>query len=593
LSSISDDDDDWPSSPLRRRELFHELCANTESSASESDEENNRDGNVTTRSPEVTSSTAAAQTGPSRNLNTNGCHHFRRNINFNHRFTVDVDNHFQGTNFQPTVLSPVDYFMAYLSPEILDAMTLETQKKYMSKKGKPLSLTVDQMKKFIGINFLMSVLKFPRIKMYWQKKTRISVIADAMSRDMFSVIIASLKVFDESLLNAAQRKSDRFHKIRPLIDCVRSRCLELDRPQYVSVDEMIIPFTGRTHLKQFTPRKPNPHGLKIFVLASSDGQVLDFEFFQGKEDLLLNVQRTGLHLPEWGTLKIGEAAVLRFVKSVSRGTSFFFDRFFTTPKLLEILSSLGMGATGTMKKNLVPKQCRLKTENQLKRSGRGSSDCAVRDDSAFCITVWFDKKNIILASNEHSIQPVSTCQRWCKREKRHLEVERPRVVELYNSKMGGVDIIDQVISCYRSATRSAKFTVRAMLHLLDLSCANAWLEYRKDCEKSSSVTMDSMDFKLEIAYSLISEEVLNDDNSESEISEEHDDISRKRTRPLPIAAKRTNSACHMPDALPPYASRMRCRYPGCNGRTKFSCKSCKVFLCLSYERNCYSLFHLP
>ncbi|XP_037780301.1 uncharacterized protein LOC119576730 [Penaeus monodon] len=147
LSSISDDDDDWPSSPLRRRELFPELCANTESSASESDEENNRDGNVTTRSPEVTSSTAAAQTGASRNLNTNECHHFRRNINFNHRFTVDVDNHFQGTNFQLTVLSPIDYFMAYLSSEILDAMTLETQKKYMSKKGKPLSLTVDQMKK--------------------------------------------------------------------------------------------------------------------------------------------------------------------------------------------------------------------------------------------------------------------------------------------------------------------------------------------------------------------------------------------------------------------------------------------------------------
>ncbi|XP_063596592.1 piggyBac transposable element-derived protein 3-like [Penaeus indicus] len=487
LSSISDDDD-WPSSPVRRRELFPELCANTESTASDSDEENN--GNArrppeVTSSTEVTRSTAAAQTGPRRNLNTNECHLFRKNINFNHRFTVDVDNHSQGTNSQSTVLSPVDYFMAYLSAEILDALTLETQKKYMSKQGKPLSLTVvHQMKKFIGINFLMSVLRFPRIKMYWQKKTRISCIADAMGRDMFSVIRASLKVFDESLLNAAQRKSDKFHKIRPLIDCVRSRCLELDRPQNVSVDEMIIPFTGRTNLKQFTPRKPNPHGLKIFVLASSDGQVLEFEFFQGKEDLLLSVQRTGLHLPEWDTLKIGEAAVLRFVKSVNRGTSFFFDRFFTTPKLLEILSSLGMGATGTMKKNLVPRQCRLKTENQLKRSGRGSSDCAVRDDSAFCITVWFDKKPIILASNEHSIQPVSTCQRWCKKEKRHLEVQRPRVVELYNSKMGGVDIIDQVISYYRSATRSAKFTVRAMLHLLDLSCANAWLEYRKDCEKT-------------------------------------------------------------------------------------------------------------
>lgn len=80
-------------------------------------------------------------------------------------------------------------------------------------------------------------------------------ITDAMTRDKFSAIRSSLKL------------------LAPIICSVRGRCLELERPTFVSVDEMIIPFRGRSQLATFTSRKPNSHGINVYVLAASEGLV--------------------------------------------------------------------------------------------------------------------------------------------------------------------------------------------------------------------------------------------------------------------------------------------------------------------------------
>lgn len=181
----------------------------------------------------------------------------------------------------------------------------------------------------------------------------------------------------------------------------------MQRPLSVSVDEIIIPFTGSSVLRQFCPHKPTPNGLKVYVLVAPDGLILDFEFHQGKEQLIQSVARADLRLRGLNNLSIGEAAVLRFVKSLPQGASFYFDRFFTTPCLLEMMSNFGMGATSTIKKNLVPKPCKFKTERQLKSFGRGTSECLIQDDSRISVTVCYDKKQIFLASNKHGIEPTS------------------------------------------------------------------------------------------------------------------------------------------------------------------------------------------
>ncbi|KAH9383337.1 hypothetical protein HPB48_024552 [Haemaphysalis longicornis] len=140
-------------------------------------------------------------------------------------------------------------------------------------------------------------------------------------------------------------------RIRPLAERLLEGCRKLPREECLSVDEQMIPFTGKTQLKQFVPRKPNPVGLKNFVLAAPDGLVLDFEIYQGKKTLLFP-----------GCSGIAESAVMRLSQSLSPGTKLFFDRYFTSSSLLDRLVDKGIGATGPIMNNEL-RSCRHNMEN--------------------------------------------------------------------------------------------------------------------------------------------------------------------------------------------------------------------------------------
>lgn len=54
------------------------------------------------------------------------------------------------------------------------------------------------MEKFIGINMVMACLPLPTVRMYWQKKYKMSLIHKSMSRNRYMIIRRYLKVVEDS-----------------------------------------------------------------------------------------------------------------------------------------------------------------------------------------------------------------------------------------------------------------------------------------------------------------------------------------------------------------------------------------------------------
>lgn len=474
-----------------------------------------------------------------------------------------------------------DYFKQYFSEEMYRTLHEMTEAGYHQRKGALINTSAAEMKHFMGATFLMSCLGYPQIRLYWARQTRVAAIADVMTRDRFFLLRKNIKVVNDLAISDEDKKADRLWRLRPFIDMIRTACLQLPRSPSASIDEQIIPFTGRTTLKQYVPGKPHPTGLKNFVLSSPSGMVLDFEIYQGKSALSTNTSELG----------VGACAVLRLSKSMPRGSALFFDRYFTTAPLIRHLSSQGLRATGTIMKNRVPKDSKLLDDKALVKKGRGSFCQTVNVADGICLVKWVDNKPITFASSHIGEDPVGECQRWCKRERVYKDVPRPAVVEQYNKNMGGVDLCDRMVSLYPSKARTTRWTVRAFSFLADVAVVNAWLQYKDDCERlgvARKNTLSQLDFKLLIAHHLL--------RAESKESNEDDDDEppmkrpANKTTPLPTVPFRTAGARHMPE-IAQQKSASRCRNPGCSERTKFRCTHCDIFLCITSSRNCFKQFH--
>ncbi|XP_064488414.1 piggyBac transposable element-derived protein 3-like [Ornithodoros turicata] len=302
------------------------------------------------------------------------------------------------------------------------------------------------MKHFVGATLMMSCLGYPNIRMYWADATRLSAIADVITRDRFFTLRSNLKAVNDLDVPDEEKKTDRLRKVRPLLNQGKKACRELPRTAAVSIDEQIIPFTGATTFKQYVPGKPHPNRLKNFVLASPAGLVLDFEIY------LLKACLQGGGNPSLGC--------------------------FTTVPLLESLAEKDLRGTGTIMKNRLPKDAKLEDDKSLTKKRRGASCQVVNASSGVCIVEWVGNKPITLASTR---------------------------IE-YNKNMGGVDLCDRMLNLYPTTKRTKRWTVRTMLFSIDLAAVNSWLQYKEDCinlHKAKKDILGLLEFKMALAHLLL------------------------------------------------------------------------------------------
>lgn len=125
---------------------------------------------------------------------------------------------------------------------------------------------------------MMGSLKLPRVNLYWDKAIGITAFSSMMTRDRFFQLRSNLHLVD---VNECKSDSDRIYKVWPMYDSIRQRCLQLNVEKICSIDEQIVPFRGNLNIKQYVKNKPNPWGVKIFVLCGISGLAYDFLVYQG------------------------------------------------------------------------------------------------------------------------------------------------------------------------------------------------------------------------------------------------------------------------------------------------------------------------
>ena len=144
------------------------------------------------------------------------------------------------------------------------------------------------------------------------------------------------------------------------------------------------------------------------------------------------------------------------------------------PKLLE----RGIYFAGTVRPNRVH-GCKLLEANALKREGRGAFDHKVEAANNVVALRWYDTRAVTFLSSFIGPYPVDTIRRWDKQLKKHVDVSRPAIVKEYNTSMGGVDLLDSLLSAYTYKMKSRRWYVYLFWHTVNIA---AWLLYRRDCK---------------------------------------------------------------------------------------------------------------
>lgn len=286
--------------------------------------------------------------------------------------------------------------------------------------------------------------------------------------------------------------------------------------------------------------------------------------------------------------------VLHLANRIDRpGHKLFFDNYFSTFPVFEILLQKQILAAGTVRLDRFSKPP-FSPDNEMKKKGRGCSEEVVSSGGSVVCVKWYDNKCVALASNYVGVGKIDTAVRFDKTSKQQININRPQIVRDYNLNMGGVDLMNQMISYYRISIRSKKWTLRMITHFIDFSIVQSWIEYKNDCKRSEvpqRQVMDLLAFRMSLANQLVYPQSAAKRVARITLDEIH---SKNENVEKPRESRKTDESTRFDglDHFPEYSeNRIRCKRTSCTSKTQVYCPKCNVHLCLKLNQNCYRAYH--
>ena len=227
---------------------------------------------------------------------------------------------------------------------------------------------MEELRAYFGFKIMMGLVPLPAVDDYWRRDPlfHYAPIADRISRKRFREITRYLHFADNTHLpQPGEPGYDRLGKVRGIMGKVQERFTALYKPHCeCAIDEAMIPFQGRSSLKQYMPAKPVKRGIKVLCLADAhNGYMCETQVYEGRA----------------GSVEgpLGKRVVLDLSKQLEgKKHHIYFDNFFSSVSLLTTLRDRGLYACGTARQNYrdFPEALRMKGKGKLEMERHGLSN---------------------------------------------------------------------------------------------------------------------------------------------------------------------------------------------------------------------------
>jgi DNA excision repair protein ERCC-6 len=220
-------------------------------------------------------------------------------------------------------LSCVELFELFIDEDLIEHLVAETEK-YASFLNCPNpNITSEEIKAFIGILIVSGYNNLPGKKYYWDTKKDVhnGLVSGAMRRDRFIQIMRFLHIADNNLIE----KSDKFFKVRPMVEKIKQKCLQHFVPcEFLDYDEAMIKYYGKHSCKQFIKGKPIRFGYKAWCLNTDFGYLVNFDLYQGR-----NPFGNSAYEKAFGKATAPLLTMIDHIPKKDLPYSIFFDNLFT------------------------------------------------------------------------------------------------------------------------------------------------------------------------------------------------------------------------------------------------------------------------
>ncbi len=362
----------------------------------------------------------------------------------------------------------VEIFETFFSDEIFD-LIIQQSKIYASQKNNlKFSVNKDELRSFIGILLLSGYHRLPQEDMYWEQAADVGVpiVYQSMPKNRFREIKKYLHLNNNSNID----KNDKMFKVTPYFNILRENFQRYGIfHSHLSIDEMMVKYYGKHPVKMYMKGKPIKFGYKIWCLCSSNGYLYDYIPYCGKDS---NAEKQPLGL------KVIDSLTNSIPKDELTQHEIYFDNFFTSIELLTLLKEKKIKATGTVRVNRTGHCPLIDPKVMEKEKERGFHDFQFDKANEVMFVRWKDSKAVTVGTNFSTVTPLGKAKRYSAKEKKEISIPIPKLIQEYNSYMGGVDLLDKQVSLYRIRIRSKKWWWPLFTQMIDIAVVNTWRIYQ-------------------------------------------------------------------------------------------------------------------